>query len=1829
MDIYDIETRLWSTGTSGGTARDYCKGVVSGGKIYYWGGLVNLSSVNTIDIYDISGDSWSTGTAGGTARSSYVAEVYSGSIYYLSGFSKIVDIYDISGDSWSTGTNGGPTDTSGASSTISGDDIYIWGGQSETYLDGMYKYDISGDSWTTLTSGGTARAGQTMQLYSGKIYVWGGWTGSGTPLDTIDIYDISGDSWSTGTAGGTARKYHDAAYDGSRYWYQHGGLDSNDADLNYLSIFDFSTLTWSTGSNGLLYAALDDGSPTFEEIYDLGEDAGVLTDAVLNDVVVLTEGLDSPPLWWSGCLSDNGSDWTTPLNVLISQDGDNWFDISSDVLTQDEDNYATLGGGVGARGALLVRSPVPRVKGFDIEFHTPNVAVGADTASDLTATFDSSGDITRLDLKGGILYWSQDSEATGHFEGPDINIDAGDAVNYSAPLLYWAGFAYDSTNGDIYVICGDDGSGPYNKTFKYNISSNSWEEVSTSGTPPSVRSQTSLIYDVTNTQLVLFGGSDGSTTEYNDTLMQDVSDNSWTTASPGGTPPSTRYGHCATYDSTLGYMVVMLGFDGTSTYYNDVYRYTLSTDTWTTMTGGGTPPTAKMYAGACIAGDVTWVFGGWDGSVRLQELHKFDLSLDTWTALTPSGSAPAIRFGAAAAYDTVNGYMWVFGGDAVAGKQNDLYYYNVGSNSWNSVSPSGGPPTARSGHDMCYYDGDLYVWGGHDGANTLGDIWKYDISNNTWTELSPISMVGIPSAGHGLSSGDAISISGTTNYDGIQTLQDITSTDEIVISDTYASETFTAGVSDFRLRPTIGAGNDEPDIEEGLTVYTSGGNASILSITDDGEQNGEVTLTSALTSDEVDNIYGLYVDTDGLRPEPYYGAALDTISMSKGNTVTVGKISYRIVVLGSEITYSGNQVRVKLQSGDIAGVGGMEITGVGIVERSGTSDDGTTTPTELTLSDDSIITLRQGGQIAYTNWSDFTVDETKSYLIIVDVDEDCTYNSITRANRISTGSFELTTGGHYYKADVATYNQQTVSGFTERGPWGRPAVASLEVRNRPTISTTQFEAYTDSASIGVGAYDSLLGITIDADEPTGSSLHYGISFDGGQTYRVYLASAWHDITQLDGSDWQYWDGAAWQDATVNTKLGALKQAFLDTDNQMDEAAVEALTETELVGTGRFVAGVTASLDFAFGFTANGTASSIPLLRSITAQVEDAGTTKVKVWQSGAWVDESWTDGTQVGDVPFGQDGQITTSASYSTADYHVIEGAPGYWFKLSFVNGLSSGTAITRVKMSAPCQPLPNIGEGWVQNVLGFVYNDVSINAKRDYTIAVIDDQHLDISSAWLVDDTTDLTSATSMGTSDAFYVGYLTTFNQLQMIVHNIYNNQNTAALSAFYWDGDSWASLTITDGTSVDSKTLGQSGTIAFTAPSDWRQSSLFNEFDRGYWLKFTVDATLSVTGLYEVRVQPMPDSLPKYRYVAPFRNRMGLACRPDALDQVNLSREMEEYGWDGGDTHVERVGGQDIITSAFAAFDTIFICKPQDWYMATVSGNGYRFAHLASIHDSPINARSVIIAPTGKLSQSGAPGAFFLSVNGAYVAIGLHTDLEWGSGQVKKISENVNWWQTDADYRIDLDNLHNCYGAYDKRRNWLLWAVPMRTTSGASEQTTNNRVIVYDLNLGVWYPPMTLSISSICSGFKPLTNAPGGIGESVVYAGDAEGQIWKLFEESDDSGVEIDSYAETGWIGEPSIQKWLSSMSLTGKTSAADEEIDVDLYLDGQISSPYSVTFERQGSSNFTTQDAVYDTTLTNTGYRFIKVKYSSSGPTEIYRLDLGENIQKTYPSTTDDS
>lgn len=155
----------------------------------------------------------------------------------------------------------------------------------------------------------------------------------------------------------------------------------------------------------------------------------------------------------------------------------------------------------------------------------------------------------------------------------------------------------------------------------------------------------------------------------------------------------------------------------------------------------GVIPAARTTHSAVVIDGKMYVFGGGKDYNPFDDFHVYDPATGgSWTNISvpSSGTMPGARFHHSAV--TIDGKMYVFGGENNAFALNDLHVYDPAEGGrWTDISvPTfGSPPTARYGHTAVAIDGKMYVFGGSDGSDGKNDLYVYDPkAGGRWTDIS-------------------------------------------------------------------------------------------------------------------------------------------------------------------------------------------------------------------------------------------------------------------------------------------------------------------------------------------------------------------------------------------------------------------------------------------------------------------------------------------------------------------------------------------------------------------------------------------------------------------------------------------------------------------------------------------------------------------------------------------------------------------------------------------------------------------------------------------------------------------------------------------------------------------------------------------------------------------------------------------------------------------------------------------------------------------------------------------------------------------------------------
>jgi subtilisin-like proprotein convertase family protein len=167
-----------------------------------------------------------------------------------------------------------------------------------------------------------------------------------------------------------------------------------------------------------------------------------------------------------------------------------------------------------------------------------------------------------------------------------------------------------------------------------------------------------------------------------------------------------------------------------------------------------------------------WLFGGRNVNDYYNDLWKYNITTNQWTWMKGSSTInPVASYGTqgvsaatnvpgprnmCVTWVDANNNLWLFGGSSLAGTFGDLWKYNITTNQWTwmkglstnsfngvygtiNVSSAANYPGAKAFANGWEYNNELYLFGGG-----RSDLWKYNIASNQWTWIKGSSTVAEP-----------------------------------------------------------------------------------------------------------------------------------------------------------------------------------------------------------------------------------------------------------------------------------------------------------------------------------------------------------------------------------------------------------------------------------------------------------------------------------------------------------------------------------------------------------------------------------------------------------------------------------------------------------------------------------------------------------------------------------------------------------------------------------------------------------------------------------------------------------------------------------------------------------------------------------------------------------------------------------------------------------------------------------------------------------------------------------------------------------------------------
>ncbi len=198
----------------------------------------------------------------------------------------------------------------------------------------------------------------------------------------------------------------------------------------------------------------------------------------------------------------------------------------------------------------------------------------------------------------------------------------------------------------------------------------------------------------------------------------------------------------------MGHQVIVFSdMSGGEDLGNFLAVYNPDLNRWTELHAEGEWPEERDSAAVMLdpVGRTLVIYGGTNyDDDPLGDTWTYDLLKARWHQASPVGDRPRPRSGAATAFDPVGGLGYVYGGEGqdVVGRREalgDLWVYDVSTNRWTELRPSGDTPPSRSYAVMVLdrLGNRLLLFGGVPGDEygLLGDLWAFDLAASRWAKL--------------------------------------------------------------------------------------------------------------------------------------------------------------------------------------------------------------------------------------------------------------------------------------------------------------------------------------------------------------------------------------------------------------------------------------------------------------------------------------------------------------------------------------------------------------------------------------------------------------------------------------------------------------------------------------------------------------------------------------------------------------------------------------------------------------------------------------------------------------------------------------------------------------------------------------------------------------------------------------------------------------------------------------------------------------------------------------------------------------------------------------
>jgi len=574
------------------------------------------------------------------------------------------------------------------------------------------------------------------------------------------------------------------------------------------------------------------------------------------------------------------------------------------------------------------------------------------------------------------------------------------------------------------------------------------------------------------------------------------------------------------------------------------------------------------------------------------------------------------------------------------------------------------------------------------------------------------------------------------------------------------------------------------------------------------------------------------------------------------------------------------------------------------------------------------------------------------------------------------------------------------------------------------------------------------------------------------------------------------------------------------------------------------------------------------------------------WTGTAWSALTEQDNTKPGTISLAQTGTITWDSTETTAKRKHLEGRVLYWYRWV----LSAGTAtISYVTVDAPFQTIKNIWSG--ENSLVAACKKYASSLYTDYTLEVNDP----ITSTIAVFD------ALVAGT-DYILLGFVEPQQGFEItFVPGKENSTAATVLTASYWDGDSFASVSgQSDGTSSGGISFAINGVISFTPPT--RGTEFVRTVDGGsslYYYKLVFNQALDAeVEVYYITGIPAPQKVPAYQFALNFQNRVLLCNRSDTPEAVLVSADNAPDVYNGSDSTTLYFGDSTALTAGIGLFNRFgssiynfaILCKTAEtWILNGTDPDSFSKYQISDVLGccAPNTMDACEIGYKGKETSS-RNVAMWLSYSGP---------VAFDGGAPVPIKGIEVYFDPNDSRCVNYDAIDASIGFFDSLFKEYNLLIP-----SGSGQTTNNVWVVYDLLRDKWFKKVPPSYPQCAFRTEDTDGAQYG------YLGFFDGYVRR-----NENGTTYDGTAITQSV---TLRDILSSKSMWDVTTIDYLKLICKAKNAGDNES-ITVKHRSDGNDTWTT---LTDVPMYSTGYR-----YNS----HIQRPNkMGLSHQFKFECTTDD-